>query len=278
MSGAHRVPFAGARSAPAAVPDLASVRLSDFQSLQFRPYILVSRDCDRSPEQRQNFFLNCARDASIVLAHVHIYFAANAEFRQINSRLDGKAGVRHDFAVVARFEPVHVCAVAVNFLADAVPGAMDEIFRVARFTNRLARDVVHFPSVNRASARYGFLHEIDGAVPGTLDDSENFRVGAWNAFAEIADPGDVVIHAARLREFRPHVEQQQITGANRARRVRFWLVVRVTVVRLHRGDGRLGRNQTVRVKFGEHPLLQLEFGDRLALAHETGRTLKSAAA
>ena len=100
-----------------------------------------------SSEQRQNFFLDCARDAGVGLADIHIYFAANAKFRQVNSRLDGEAGVRHDFAVVARFETVHVRTVSVNGFTDAVPGAMDEIFGIAGFPNDVARGTVDLPSV-----------------------------------------------------------------------------------------------------------------------------------
>ena len=107
---------------------------------------------------------------------------------KIDARLDGKARARDDFPVVARLEPVHIRAVAVNFLPDAVAGAMHEIFSVAGFANALARHPIHFPAVNRAPVRHCFAYELDGAVSRVSHDAKNFRVRIRHALAEIARP------------------------------------------------------------------------------------------
>src|SRR5208282_1800969 len=117
-----------------------------FQKLRQAPRLAQGK-------QRQNLFLHRAGDARFFLADVDIHLAAHAELGQVDSRFDREARARHDLAVVARFEAVHVGAIAVNFLADAVPGAVDEIFSVARLANRLARHTIHFPAVNQATLR-----------------------------------------------------------------------------------------------------------------------------
>src|SRR5260370_37473308 len=92
--------------------------------------------------------LNGAGDASLAVARVNVHFAADSELRQINSRLDGKAGARSDAANVFGFESVHVGAVAVDTLADAVSGAVKEILCVAGFSDDVAGHFVHLPSAD----------------------------------------------------------------------------------------------------------------------------------
>ena len=45
-----------------------------------------------------------------------IDLAPHAELRQINTRLDGKAGARQDESLLVRFQVIHVGAVAMDFL------------------------------------------------------------------------------------------------------------------------------------------------------------------
>ena len=111
-------------------------------------------------------------------------------------------------AIVARFEAVHISAVAVHFLPDAVPGTVDEILSVARLANDFARDAVHFPASNDAALRDGLLHKFNRPGPRLPDDAKNLRVCIGHALAEIARPRDVVIDAVPSVAFRPDVEQQ----------------------------------------------------------------------
>ena len=62
-----------------------------------------------------------------VLVDVDVHLAAHAELGQVDPRLDAEAGPRDDAAVVAGFQAVDVRAVAVDFLADVVPGAVREL-------------------------------------------------------------------------------------------------------------------------------------------------------
>ncbi len=50
---------------------------------------------------------------------------------------------------VMSFKPVHIHAVAVHFLSNAVARAVKEVFSVTCFFNHTARRFVHLPSLQR---------------------------------------------------------------------------------------------------------------------------------
>ncbi len=104
--------------------------------------------------------------------------------------------MRHYFAVIARFEPVHIRAIAMDLLPDTVSGAMHEILAVTSFLDRLARRVVHFPSMNLPFLGDGFLNKFHGIVSRLPHDAENLRVRVGHSITEVADPRDVIINAA----------------------------------------------------------------------------------
>jgi len=53
-----------------------------------------------------------------VLVDVDVHFAAGAEVGEVDARLDAEAGAADDAAVFPGLQPVHVCAIAVDLLAD----------------------------------------------------------------------------------------------------------------------------------------------------------------
>ena len=77
---------------------------------------------------------------------VDVDFEADAEFGEVDARLDRKAGAAEDAAGFVRLEIVHVRAVAVHLLPDAVPRAVDESVAVAGRGNHVAGRPVDFPS------------------------------------------------------------------------------------------------------------------------------------
>src|ERR1700735_446155 len=58
-----------------------------------------------SSEQRKDLFLYRSGHARFSFVHVDIHFAANAELRQINSRLNRKTSLGKDFAILSIFSP-----------------------------------------------------------------------------------------------------------------------------------------------------------------------------
>ena len=103
-----------------------------------------------SRQQLQNFGLHRSGHIGAALLHVYIHFAAHSELGQINSRFDRKTSARNDAPDVARLQPIHIRARAVNFLPDVVAGAVNEIFcnPALRITSRAARSTCQ-PSIAR---------------------------------------------------------------------------------------------------------------------------------
>ena len=98
-----------------------------------------------------------------------IDFAADAEILLVNAGFDREARARQDAAVFAGLQAVHVGAVAVDFLADAVSGAMDEILAKAGLLDDGAGGLIDFPAGERALAGKGILDERDrGVASGSL--------------------------------------------------------------------------------------------------------------
>ena len=65
---------------------------------------------------------------------IHVNFAANTKFRQVNARFNGEQSSRQNAASFVGFKIVHVRSVAMNLLSQAVACAVAEIFSVpARF-------------------------------------------------------------------------------------------------------------------------------------------------
>src|SRR5260370_2053185 len=127
-------------------------------------------------QQRQNFVLNRASHASLAITDIHIRFAPYAESRQINSWLNRITRVRDQVPYVMCFESVHIHSVAVHSLSDAVPGAVEEIFRVTRFFNDAARRFVHLPSLERPARRNVFANQRGRRIARFPHDVKDLRI------------------------------------------------------------------------------------------------------
>src|SRR5258708_6805894 len=114
-----------------------------------------------SPSNKDQFVLYFTCYFSRAVAREHIYLAAHAKLRQVNARLNGKAGVGDDFAVVLGFKVIHVGAVAMHVYADGMPRAVRKILRVTCIGDVLARGLVHFPTGNAPLAGKGFHNFFD---------------------------------------------------------------------------------------------------------------------
>ena len=67
-------------------------------------------------------------------AELHIDLAAHSKFRKINAGLNGKTRVGNNPAFIVGFQVVHVCANAMHFGSDRMPGAMNERYlRILHF-------------------------------------------------------------------------------------------------------------------------------------------------
>src|SRR6185312_8818333 len=84
-----------------------------------------------SHSDNDELFLHSTSYFGTSASHQHIDLAADAKSVQVHARLDGKATVRQDAALVVNLQVVHVGAVGVHLGAYRVPGTMHKIFSVA---------------------------------------------------------------------------------------------------------------------------------------------------
>src|SRR5439155_1977408 len=98
-----------------------------------------------------------AGDEGVGLGQVDVHFAPNAEFAgEIDAGLDREACVREQTASVPGLEVVDIGAIAVDFFADRVPGAVEEPVLVSCLPDHTAAYVVYVPASGEA-ARADFL-------------------------------------------------------------------------------------------------------------------------
>jgi hypothetical protein len=95
----------------------------------------------------------------------HIYFAAHAEFREIDSRFYREAGVRQNQALVVGFEIVQIGSIAVGLHGYAVPRPVGEVLCEAGVANHTAGRIIGLPSRQRPACSERLLHSLDGRIP-----------------------------------------------------------------------------------------------------------------
>src|SRR4029077_11135754 len=175
--------------------------------------------------------------------------------------LDRKTSMRDDPPDVARFEAVHVCARAMDFLADIVASAMNEVFCETGLADHFARGAIHLPAFDRSTGGHTFLYKLTRRIASLTDNRKNLRTLLGNFFTQKPNPGYVVIDAIRRLRLRPNVQQQEIAAPHGRRTLLSRLVMRISCVRPDGHDRRGIRNYSVGAKLIEDPLLQIEFGE-----------------
>ena len=111
-------------------------------------------------QYRQNFRLRIAsRDVNLSrTVNEYVHFATNAELRQVDSRLNGKARPRQHSPFLMRLQVVHVGAIAVRFLTDGMAGPMAKRFAIAGLFDHCPRGPVHLPALQRLAFVVGGTH------------------------------------------------------------------------------------------------------------------------
>src|SRR5262249_23660995 len=111
-----------------------------------------------------------------VLVDEDVHLTADAEFRQIDSRLDGKAGAGHYATLLVRLEVIHVRAVAARLLADQMARAVDKVIAVAGALDHLAARLIDLPALQFLALRKCVADPLDRGVPRGGYDLEDLRV------------------------------------------------------------------------------------------------------
>src|SRR5262249_4224358 len=157
--------------------------------------------------------------------------------------------------LLARFEVVHVGAVAVDLLPDRVAGAVAKGRAVARLVDHVSSRVIDLPALYRLALRKRRAHALYGRVAGRRDDAEPGLVLRRHRFPDEAGPRQVAVDGARLPQLRPQVDEHEVAFADDARIARLRLVVRVAAVRADGDDRRMVALQPVLLEMIEDALL-----------------------
>src|SRR6185312_3717392 len=129
---------------PAAYPcDLAFVDAAFSLTLTFvvaisHEYISIRPHyCRRNSNPNQLALYSSSHSGFSRSSH-HVHFTANAKFRQIDSGLNGKTGVRKNQSLIVSFKIIEICAAAMDFCTDVMAGAMREVFAKTCGTDHVA--------------------------------------------------------------------------------------------------------------------------------------------
>ena len=118
-----------------------------------------------------------------------IDLATDTELGLVDAGLDRKASSRQDQSLLVSLEIVHVCPVAVDFLADVMAGAMDEELAVSRLCNHLTAGVVHLPTLQRSSLGEGGADARHRGVAGLSHDGEDLLEAFGHGRRRCSRPG-----------------------------------------------------------------------------------------
>ena len=207
--------------------------------------------------------------------HINIHFAAHAEFRQIDSRLDRKTSSRQDPPRFVRLEVVHIRAVAMIFLADRMARAVDEIVAIPGFLDHVAGRPVHLPALELLAGLERGADALNRGVPSRDDNVEHLDVLGRRRFTDERDAGQIAVNGSRLGELSPQVHQHEIALANLGVAAGLRLIMRVAAVRADADDGRMIGGQPVALEMVENVLLDFGFADRAAAASSFADELPS---
>src|SRR5215469_13676333 len=224
------------------------------------------RTCPRLPREARatpttsdqyDLFLHSTSYLGALAAYQHIYFAAYAEFRQVNARFDGKAAARKNAALVVNFEIIHVGTVAVDVGGNGMAGAVNKVLAVSGLGDGLTHRIIHLPPRDLPSGSNGILDKLDSSITRRPHHLEDFLDAIGHRVADETGPSDVVIHRVGHVLFAPDVEQNPIAFADRRRGGLFRPVMRVAAVRIHGNYRRIGSREILAPEGFYDPLLHV---------------------
>src|SRR5437899_11406810 len=142
-----------------------------------------------------------------------------------------------------------------NFSADRVSGAMNEVIAKTGFIDEGANGTINFPSGDGAPGGNSLLHSFHADVARLADHIENLPHFVRRSFANKTRPRDVVVDGVRRVLFRPDIQQDKIAFANSRGVSRIGFVMRVSAVRVDSHDGRVIGDQIFPLEGLHEPLL-----------------------
>ena len=205
--------------------------------------------------------------AGLVLADKHVDLGPDAISVRVNTGFNREAGSRQQPPVVVGLVVVHVHAVAVHVLAEAVSGPMDELRSEASAFDDFPAGAVDFVSPEVTAIADRRLHQCDGRVAPVACGGKGRRELGRRRGPRKADPGDVGEHRTRFWQLTPEIDQNALVGTNLPVGGASGLIVRIAGVLLRRHVRHRVGHQPLVAKPLDHRLLHLYFGQRGAGRH-----------
>src|SRR5437588_1461629 len=183
------------------------------QSLLRRAIQLRRNGESRREQRRHDRLSGTATQLDLSSGQADVDLAADAEAsREVDPRLDRKAGVRQVPPGIAGLEIIVVHAVAVAVVVDAVAGAVQEAFPVAGVRDHIACRGIHLGAAGELAEPGALPQQLHGRVARLEDVTGNALDLRGDTLAEEIDPRQIAIDT-RGHEARAEVEQEQTVAA-----------------------------------------------------------------
>jgi len=126
--------------------------------------VVLRVDIELLLHQCNDRVLQRSRDGCLASANDHVDFTADAEIVEVEAGFNCKAGSRQKPPIIVRFVVVHVHAVAVDGLAEAVTGPVQHVISVAGAPQNRRGRAIDLPAAKLLTGRHGALHQRHGGV------------------------------------------------------------------------------------------------------------------
>src|SRR5437764_7604822 len=151
-----------------------------------------------------------AKNDGFAVGQIDIQFAPDAELaNQVDAWFDGKTCSRHEAAPISALQVVDIGTIAVHFLPNGVPGAVQEPVFIAGIPDDLPAHLIHFPATGKVLGRDTSPDECQRSIARLPHDREDLTLASRNRGAHVASPGNVRVDAAGLRSLGPEINQDQ---------------------------------------------------------------------
>ena len=204
----------------------------------------------------------------------HIDLSADAEIVEIHAGFDREAGAREEPAIVVGFVVVHVDAVAVHGLAEAVAGAVQDRVAVAGVFSTVRRGAIDFPAAQVAARAHRCCTSSTPASRASRM-AANARTKRSGTLRPVNPTQVMSANTAPGRSSLPQRSSStSLVRANRAVRGRRRQVVRVAGVLGRRHVRRRVADEPFVVEPADHQLLDVVFGRGDPVAQAAGGRLE----
>ena len=154
-----------------------------------------------------------------------------------------------------------------NFFADRMARAMDELIAIAPPLDDLPAGVVDFPAEWMMAGCYFCLDEGQCRVPSLADQVEDLAMFHWHRLTDIAGPGNIGVDRTGLRSFSPEINQEQCITCDLVRPLLWRTIMGISTVGINGGNRCTRRDHPGFAYTSQNKLLHSMLTETAALCH-----------